>query len=80
MFSGRLIHADTRIFDWIAAKPLPPHQTPDRLRAGCKEEEAAYFYLRKRGYVMVARASKSTSSGTGTYSALSRSRPVLPAI
>jgi putative endonuclease len=48
MFSGRLIHADTRIFDWIAAKTLPPDQTPDRLRAGCEEEEAAYFYLRKR--------------------------------
>jgi putative endonuclease len=55
VFSGRLTHAAVRILDWIAAKTLPPDQTPDHLRTGRKGEEAAYFYLQKRGYVIVAR-------------------------
>jgi putative endonuclease len=54
MLSGRLTHAAARILDWIAAKTLPPDRTPDHLRTGRQGEEAAYFYLRKRGYVMVA--------------------------
>jgi putative endonuclease len=55
MFSGRLTHAAIRILDWIAAKTLPPDNMPDHLRTGRRGEEDAYFYLRRRGYVMVAR-------------------------
>jgi putative endonuclease len=55
MFSGRLTHATIRILDWIAAKTLPIENVPDHLRTGRRGEEAAYFYLRKLGYVMVAR-------------------------
>jgi putative endonuclease len=55
MFSGRLTHATIRILDWIAAKTLPTENLPDHLRTGRRGEEAAYFYLRKLGYVMVAR-------------------------
>jgi putative endonuclease len=55
MFSGRFTHATIRILDWIAAKTLPPDNAPDHLRTGRRGEEDAYFYLRRRGYVMVAR-------------------------
>jgi putative endonuclease len=55
MFSGRITHATIRFLDWISAKILPPDDTPDHLRTGRRGEEAAYFYLRKLGYVMVAR-------------------------
>ena len=55
MFSGRLTHATIRILDWIAVKTLPIENVPDHLRTGRRGEEAAYFYLRKLGYVMVAR-------------------------
>jgi putative endonuclease len=55
MFSGRLTHATIRVLDWIATKTLPPESVPGHLRTGRRGEEAAYFYLRKLGYVMVAR-------------------------
>ena len=55
MFSGRFTHAAIRILDWIAAKTLPPDNAPDHLRTGRRGEEDAYFYLRRLGYVMVAR-------------------------
>ena len=54
MFSGRITHATIRILDWIADKTLPADTAPDHLRTGRRGEEAAYFYLRKLGYVMVA--------------------------
>jgi putative endonuclease len=55
MLSGRLTHATIRFLDWIARKTLPPGDSPSHLRTGRQGEEAAYFYLRKLGYVMVAR-------------------------
>jgi hypothetical protein len=55
MFSGRLTQATIHVIDWIAIKILPPDQTPDHLRTGRRGEEDAYFYLRRLGYVMVAR-------------------------
>jgi putative endonuclease len=55
MFSGRLTHAAVQILDWIAGRTLSVDATPVHLRTGRRGEEAAYFYLRKRGYVMVAR-------------------------
>jgi putative endonuclease len=55
MFSGRFTHATVRILDWAARKDLSPENIPDHLRTGRRGEEAAYFYLRRLGYVMVAR-------------------------
>ena len=55
MFSGRLTHATIRVIDWIAGKTLPPDNIRDHLHTGRRGEEDAYFYLRKQGYVMVAR-------------------------
>jgi len=34
---------------------LNPDKLPEHLRTGKRGEEAAYFYLREQGYVMVAR-------------------------
>jgi putative endonuclease len=55
MFSGRLTHATIRALDWIATRTLPPDKRPEHLRTGRRGEEAAYFYLRRHGYTMVAR-------------------------
>lgn len=55
--SGRLVHAFVHAIDRIAAiiphrrsETKPPHQL-----TGQRGEEDAYFYLRRLGYVMVAR-------------------------
>ena len=56
MTSGRLTHALARALDAVAARlprrtpPPAPHLTTGRIG-----EEAAYFYLRRHGYVIVAR-------------------------
>jgi putative endonuclease len=55
MFSGRLTLATVRFLDWVALKLLPPDNSPGHLRTGQRGEEDAYFYLRRQGYVMVAR-------------------------
>jgi len=55
MPSGRLTHAAIRALDWLAAKTLPPENIPPHQRTGRQGEEAAYFYLRRLGYIMVAR-------------------------
>jgi putative endonuclease len=55
MFSGRLTRATIRVIDWVARKTLPPQNIADHLRTGRQGEEAAYFYLRGLGYVMIAR-------------------------
>ena len=55
MSSGRLTHAAIRFLDWVAAHTLPPDNSPEHLRIGRRGEEDVYFYLRRRGYVMVAR-------------------------
>jgi putative endonuclease len=44
-----------RSLDWLAARTLPPPDLPEHLVTGQRGEEDAYFYLRKAGYVMVAR-------------------------
>jgi hypothetical protein len=86
MFSGRLTHATICILDWIAGKTLPAEKGPEHLRTGRRGEEEAYFYLRKLGYVMVARNFR-TPNRRGeidligwprTSCVLSRSRPALP--
>lgn len=53
--SGRLIHATIRALDWLAERTLPADKRPEHQRTGQRGEEDAYFYLRRRGYVMVAR-------------------------
>jgi putative endonuclease len=44
-----------RTLDWVAAKTLPAIDLPKHLVTGQRGEEDAYFYLRKAGYIMVAR-------------------------
>ena len=64
MFSGRLTHVAVQILDRLAGyrrARLPgvnddsSHGLPAHLRVGRRGEEDAYFYLRRRGYVMIAR-------------------------
>jgi putative endonuclease len=54
MFSGRVTQAILRLLDRITANEASA-QTPAHQRTGRRGEEEAYFYLRRRGYVMVAR-------------------------
>jgi putative endonuclease len=58
--SGRLTHATVRALDWLACHVLPAEKTPTHQRIGRRGEEAAYFYLRKLGYVIVARNFRSS--------------------
>jgi len=60
MSSGRLTHATVRALDWLAAHTLPPDKAPPHQRTGRQGEEDAYFYLRRLGYVMVARNFRSS--------------------
>src|SRR5579864_3424551 len=55
MLSGRFTHATVRALDWLASHALKPEQIPQHQRTGRRGEEDAYFYLRRLGYVMVAR-------------------------
>ncbi len=55
MFTGRLTQATIGILDWLGAKTLAPEDIPEHLRTGRRGEEDAYFFLRRRGYVMIAR-------------------------
>lgn len=41
--------------DWIARRRGQSHAMPAHLITGIKGEDAAYFYLRRKGYVVVAR-------------------------
>jgi len=55
MFSGWLTHATIRALDWLGDRTLPKRKGPTHQQTGRRGEEEAYFYLRRRGYVMVAR-------------------------
>ncbi len=55
MFAGRLTHATLRALDWLAEKTLTPEEMPAHQRTGRRGEEDAYFYLRQRGYTIIAR-------------------------
>ena len=55
MPSGRLTHVAVDALDWLAARFLKPDNSPEHQRIGRRGEEEAYFYLRRRGYVMVGR-------------------------
>jgi len=53
--SGRVTHLAVRVLDKAAKLALrPPEQAP-HLETGRRGEEEAYFYLRRMGYVIVAR-------------------------
>ena len=55
MLSGRLTHATVRALDWLAERTLRADNLPEHQRTGKRGEEDAYFFLRRRGYVMVGR-------------------------
>jgi putative endonuclease len=55
MFSGRFTQATIRALDWLGERTLKAASGPIHQRTGRRGEEDAYFYLRQRGYVMVAR-------------------------
>jgi putative endonuclease len=55
MFAGRLTQVTLRALDWLAARTLKPEDIPAHLRTGRRGEEDAYFYLRRRGYTIIAR-------------------------
>jgi putative endonuclease len=55
MFSGRITRSAIRLLDRLSDKVVVPVPDPPHLRTGRRGEEDAYFYLRKLGYVMVAR-------------------------
>jgi len=55
MFAGRLTHATVRVLDWLASRTLAPEDTAAHQRTGRRGEEDAYFYLRRRGYTIIAR-------------------------
>ena len=55
MLSGRITHAAVRGLDWLAERILPEDGSPEHQKTGRRGEDAAYFYLRRQGYTMVAR-------------------------
>lgn len=55
MFAGRITQATLHALDWLAAKTLRRDETPEHVRTGRRGEEDAYFYLRRRGYTIIAR-------------------------
>jgi len=55
MFAGRLTQAILRALDWLAPHQVLPDDAPEHLKIGRRGEEDAYFYLRRRGYIMIAR-------------------------
>src|SRR6202167_1306109 len=55
MFAGRLTQATLRVLDWLAQRTLKPEDAPAHQRTGRRGEEDAYFYLRRRGYTIIAR-------------------------
>jgi len=55
MFAGRLTQVTLQALDWLASHTLPPDNAPTHQRTGRRGEEEAYFYLRRKGYVIIAR-------------------------
>jgi|SRR5215467_4860574 len=55
MFSARLTQSLVRVLDWVAGRVLPPNPAPAHQQTGRRGEEDAYFYLRRNGYVIIAR-------------------------
>ena len=55
MLSAFVTRTIVRSLDRIAGFMLPPDGRPMHQRTGARGEEEAYFFLRKRGYAIVAR-------------------------
>jgi len=55
MLAGRFTQVTLRALDWFAARMLSPEDIPAHQRTGRRGEEDAYFYLRRRGYTIIAR-------------------------
>jgi putative endonuclease len=55
MLAGRLTQATLHALDWVSDRTLPRERTPAHQRTGRRGEEDAYFYLRRRGYLIIAR-------------------------
>jgi putative endonuclease len=55
MFSGQATRLILHFMDWLAELTLPASTLAAHYRTGRRGEEAAYFYLRRVGYTMVAR-------------------------
>lgn len=53
--SGRLVQRLVHALDALAAQVCTPDETPPHQQTGRRGEEDASFYLRKLGYVIVAR-------------------------
>jgi putative endonuclease len=62
MFAGRLTQVTLRALDWVSDRTLPPEEMPAHQRTGLRGEEDAYFYLRRRGYGIIARNYRSPHS------------------
>jgi putative endonuclease len=60
--SGTLTRLALRALDSISRLLPRKDSTPQHLHTGRRGEEAAYFYLREQGYVMVARNYRSPRS------------------
>jgi putative endonuclease len=55
MLPTEVTRAIIRSLDWLAERTLPADKRPAHQRTGQRGEEDAYFFLRKLGYIMVAR-------------------------
>ncbi|MBZ5504800.1 MAG: YraN family protein [Acidobacteriia bacterium] len=60
--SGRLTRLTLRALDSLTALLPRKDSTPQHLHTGRRGEEAAYFYLRRQGYVIVSRNYRSPRS------------------
>lgn len=60
MFSGRITQITIRALDFLAQHMLPANHIAQHTRTGRRGEDDAYFYLRRLGYVMVARNFRSS--------------------
>jgi putative endonuclease len=52
---SRLTQTALRMLDWFGLAELSGRELPLHQRTGRRGEEEAYFYVRRRGYVVVAR-------------------------
>ena len=55
MYSGRGMRRVIQVLDWITDHTASAQAIPKHQRTGRQGEEDAYFFLRKKGYVVVAR-------------------------
>jgi putative endonuclease len=55
MFAGRFTETTLHLLDWLAKRTLAPEDIAAHQQTGRRGEEAAYFYLRRRCYIIIAR-------------------------